>query len=89
MLLAFLSVLPSLWARSGGAPIEACSDLMPQHGNTLSGPNNGFFLTGDVIDDGTYVPGETYEGNYTIVDVSVKYNDHCCTYLYWWRLGLP
>ena len=70
LLLAFLSVLPSgLWARSAGAPQEACSDLMPQHFVESASMNNGFFVMSDVIDSGTYEPGETYNGNQ--VDVSV------------------
>ena len=63
LLLAFLSVLPTgLWARREGAPTDACPNLMPQHG-VQGGPNNGFFLISDVIDNGTYEPGESYEGN--------------------------
>ena len=71
LLLAFLSVLPSgLWARLMGAPRDACPDLMPKHSGTQSAPmNNGFFVMSDVIDSGTYEPGETYNGNQ--VDVSV------------------
>ena len=63
--LALLSVnIPSLWARSGGAPQEACADLMPQHMGAMNNPNtNGFLIQSPVIDNqGTYDPGQTYEG---------------------------
>ena len=64
LLLAFLSVLPTgLWAREAGAPVEACSDLMPRHGAQSADRNNGFFLTSEVIDSEMYEPGESYEGN--------------------------
>ena len=48
---------------SDGAPMGACPDLMPQHQGAESAPNNtGFFLLSDVIDSGTYQPGQTYQG---------------------------
>ena len=57
-----MSAMPRLWARSAGAPTGACSSLMPDHG-AVSAPNNtGFFLISDVIDSGTYVPGQQYRG---------------------------
>ena len=63
LLLTLLSVnIRCLWARSNGAPRDACDDLMPQHTGATSAPMNpGFFLMGDVIENRTYVPGETYE----------------------------
>lgn len=65
ILLLLLAVLPTgLWARSAGAPVDACPDLMPDHDGTQSADrNNGFFLTSEVIDSGMYEPGESYEGN--------------------------
>ena len=62
LFLAFLSVVPSLWAYPTGAPPSACADLMPQHGVESRTGNNGFILMSSVIDSGSYVPGEAYEG---------------------------
>ena len=62
LLLTLLSVVRSLWARSDGAPQDACADLMPRHGVDGALSNNGFFLQSDVIDTQSYVPGETYKG---------------------------
>ena len=57
-----LSIVPSPWALSGGAPLEACGDLMPQHGVSSAPDNPGFFLLSDTIENGTYEPGQTYQG---------------------------
>ena len=62
LFLTLFAVLPSLWAFPTGAPTDACTDLMPQHG-VQGVPNNGFIIMSDVIDDQSYVPGQTYEGN--------------------------
>ena len=61
LFLTLMSAVPRLWARSDGAPTDACPSLMPQHGGAVIAPNNtGFFLISDVIDSGTYVPGQQY-----------------------------
>ena len=62
LFLTFLSVAPSLWAYPSGAPSSACADLMPQHGAQSGTGNNGFILMSSVIDSGSYIPGEAYEG---------------------------
>ena len=62
LLLTLLYVLPSPWAFPSGAPERACSDLMPDHGVAGAPNNTGFFLLSEVIDSGTYIPGETYSG---------------------------
>ena len=60
LVLPLLSIAPSLLAYPSGAPTQACSDLMPQHGAQSAPTNGGFFLFGDVFNS-PYVPGRTYE----------------------------
>ena len=63
LFLTLMSAVPSLWARSAGAPTDACPNLMPQHPGAAIAPNNtGFFLMSEVIDSGTYIPGRQYPG---------------------------
>lgn len=63
LFLTLFAVLPSLWAFPTGAPVDACGNLMPQHTGAQRMPNNGFIIMSDVIDNESYEPGETYEGN--------------------------
>ena len=71
-----LSVLPSLLAFRAGAPTAACNDLKPQHG-VQPGPNDGFYLLGDVF-NGTYIPGRTYQSkNVKIDSLYVRCNPRC------------
>ena len=61
--LTLLSVVLSSWAFPNGAPSRACANLMPDHGVSGSTDNDGFFIFSDVIEDDSYTPGQTYEGN--------------------------
>ena len=78
-MLVFLTLLsvsvPSLRAMTIGAPIGACADLMPQHGVDGAPNNTGFFLLSEVIDNGSYEPGQTYGGKViarvVVSDVSI------------------
>jgi len=60
--LGLLSQASCSLAYPNGAPQDACPDLMPRHGGTQSmDGNDGFFLMGDVVIDGSYVPGQSYQ----------------------------
>jgi len=73
LFLCLLSLVPSSWATSEGAPEGACADLMPQHGSTQSmDGNDGFFLTGDVVTNGSYVPGQSYRSKRRVMGRTLK-----------------
>ena len=65
--ISLLSVVPGLLARSSGAPPEACSTMMPQHGANSQPENVGYYIISDAIDG--YTPGENYLG--TLVTICV------------------
>ena len=61
-----LATVPGLLAYPSGAPREACSSMMPNHGGVNSEPKNmGYYIISEAIND--YNPGEEYLGIHTII----------------------
>ena len=60
-IVTILLVTTSVQGRSGGAPLDACGDIIPMHVGSPS--NTALPYSVDLSDftDGEYIPGETYE----------------------------
>lgn len=60
--IVLFSLIASAFCRPDGAPVEACTQLIPQHPSNVPMAGSGPFTLNVTIPSIGYIPGNGYEG---------------------------